>query len=93
MPPKKWFSKLVDLGCIVCREEGIYSPPDIHHIHRNGRRVDDLHTIPLCPAHHRLGYNTPRVVSRHPYKAEFERRYGSEWDLFKKVVQIVSEAP
>jgi len=50
--------------------------------------VDDLHTIPLCPNHHRLGVNSPEYVSRHPWKKEFERRYGTEWELFEKVKKL-----
>jgi hypothetical protein len=90
---KKWFLAIQDLGCIVCLNEGRgYSPPDIHHIHKNGnRRVDDLHTIPLCPLHHRDGNNTTEYVSRHPWKKEFERRYGSEWDLYRQVQELIED--
>jgi hypothetical protein len=87
----EWFNALVDMGCIVCRNEmQVYSPPDIHHIHRNSRRVDDFHTIPLCPNHHRLGLNNEQCVSRHPWKKEFEKRYGSEWDLYEQVTRYIS---
>jgi len=83
---KEWFGLLTDIGCIVCRNEfEVISPPDIHHIHRNGRRVDDFHTIPLCPHHHRLGVKNAEYVSRHPWKKEFEKRYGSEWELYEQV--------
>ena len=91
MDKKNWFRDIQELGCIVCLNEGLgVSPSDIHHLHRNGnRRVDHLHTIPLCPLHHRSGQNTPKYVSRHPWKAEFERRYGSEWELYEQVKQRV----
>jgi hypothetical protein len=87
MKKQEWFAALQDLGCIVCLNEfGIKSPPDIHHIHQNGnRRVDDFHTIPLCPNHHRSGVNNEQYVSRHPWKKEFEKRYGNEWDLLEQV--------
>jgi len=61
----------------------------MHHILRNGKRVDDLHTIPLCPIHHRLGVNDKVAVSRHPWKKEFEKRYGTEWELFEQTKQRV----
>lgn len=61
----------------------------MHHILRNGKRVDDLHTIPLCPIHHRLGANDKVAVSRHPWKKEFEKRYGTEWELFEQTKQRV----
>jgi hypothetical protein len=54
----------------------------MHHILKAGRRVDDFHTIPLCFIHHRSGENTPDYVSRHPWRKEFEKRYGSELDLY-----------
>ena len=87
---EQWFQALQDLGCIVCLNEmNIRSEPDIHHIHRNNRRVDDFHTIPLCPSHHRFGINNATAVSRHPWKREFEKRYGTEWELFEQTKQRV----
>jgi hypothetical protein len=81
-----WYRTLADIGCIVCLNTmGVRSPPDMHHIHLNGRRVDDYHTIPLCYIHHRSGINNQDHVSRHPWKKEFERRYGTEWDLYEQV--------
>ena len=88
----EWFSLLHEMGCIVClNEHGVISPPDIHHIHKNTRRVDDLHTIPLCPTHHRVGVNSATAVSRHPWKKEFERRYGTEWELYEDVKRKAEE--
>jgi hypothetical protein len=90
---KEWFDRVQQLGCIVClNEERGASPADIHHLHQNGnRRVSHLHTIPLCPLHHRSGHNTPEYVSRHPWKKEFERRYGTEWELYEQVKKRISD--
>ena len=89
---QKWFNQLQDIGCIVCYNEGKPRvPADIHQILKNSRRVDHLHTIPLCFHHHREGSNNGRWVSRHPWKKEFEKRYGDEWDLFKQVKQIIAD--
>jgi len=89
---EQWFANLMELGCIVCLNEyGLKSAPDIHHIHKNSRRVSDLHTIPLCYYHHRAGLNNDTYASRHPWKKEFEKRYGSEWDLFEQVKGLVDE--
>ena len=86
MKKDKWFQALQDIGCIVClNETGIRIDADIHHIHKNNRRVDDFHTIPLCPTHHRFGMNNKIAVSRHPWKKEFEKRYGTEWELYEQV--------
>ena len=89
---KKWFLDLQELGCIVClNEHEVISPPDIHHIHRNSRRVDDFHTIPLCPLHHRSGNNSADYISRHPWKKAFEKKYGDEWELFEEVKKRVED--
>ena len=86
----EWKRYLHDIGCIVCINTlGVSSPSDIHHIHKNGRRIDDLHTIQLCPMHHRAGFNNKQFVSRHPWKREFESRYGTEWELFEQIKQHV----
>ena len=85
MTKKEWFKRIQNMGCIVCLNEGLgVSPSDIHHVLRSGRRIDDLHTIPLCPLHHRSGHNTEEYVSRHPWKTEFERRYGTEMELYQQ---------
>lgn len=86
MKVDQWYALLQDIGCIVClNEHGVRSPADMHHVHKNGRRIDDLHTIPLCYMHHRGGLNNKDVVSRHPWKKAFEQRYGSEMELYAKV--------
>jgi hypothetical protein len=43
----------------------------------------------LCPTHHRLGIKTNLFVSRHPWKREFERRYGTEMELLDKVKALL----
>jgi hypothetical protein len=90
MKIKAWFNALTDMGCIVCLNEyGVVSQPDIHHLTKSGKRIDDFHTIPLCPTHHRSGVNNVHAASRHPWKKEFERRYGSELDLYQQVKEII----
>ncbi len=82
---KERYEKLVELGCIVClRHEETYTPPEIHHI--NGRKGNgDFETIPLCVWHHREGSNCETHVSRHPFKFEFEQRYGDEMEMLEEV--------
>lgn len=72
------------LGCIVCRREGKGpTPADAHHLLRGGKKIGDKATIPLCVWHHRSGIKTPEIVSRHPWKKEFEKRYGTESELLE----------
>ena len=75
-----WTRFLQERGCVICG-----SPPDIHHVLTAGRRTSHLETISLCPIHHRSGMNNEVAVSRHPWKREFERRYGTEAELLAKL--------
>lgn len=76
---KAWVAFLHDHGCAVCR-----SPADIHHVSRKSH----LETISLCPRHHRLGENNKQFVSIHPWKREFERRYGNETEILERLRSI-----
>jgi hypothetical protein len=53
MAKNKYYDKVADLGCILCRKLGYDGTPcEIHHIRRAGRR-SDAPVIGLCPSHHR----------------------------------------
>jgi hypothetical protein len=39
--------------------------------------------------HHRAGVNNNEVTSRHPWKKQFEKRYGTEWVLYEEVKKNV----
>ena len=82
-----------DLGCIVCHGEGVDSPCELHHILRGSRRIGEDSVIGLCPMHHRSGLNTEEVVSRHPWRREFEARYGTEDELLQKTRELCGEPP
>ena len=79
---KLYHDELRELGCIVCiLESGTYTPPQIHH--RNGKTKDGAHmdVLGLCYCHHMADQQQPKsplYVSRHPHKAMFEERYGTE---------------
>jgi hypothetical protein len=90
---KKWFNFICDYGCIVCHnEKKIYSPCEPHHlIDGMGSKKEHLRTIGLCPPHHRFGRNDAECVSFHPYKREWERRYGKQDVLLKQLQSIYRE--
>ena len=73
---KKWMNFLGAYGCVIC-----HRPCEIHHLLSGGRRIGHLDSISLCMEHHRGGYNTESIVSRHPWKRAFEKRYGTEKQL------------
>jgi hypothetical protein len=81
----EWMARIVEYGCIACRLEGWEPRPTaVHHILRGGQRIGHLFTLPLCdPGHHQNGEGG--ILSRHPYKARFEKRYGTELELLAKL--------
>lgn len=87
---KEWMDAIVQLGCIVCRLHlGVKTPAEVHHIDGKVKPGAHLNTIPLCPNHHRAGLATPMCVSRHPYKAQFIERYGSEEYLHEQTSSLI----
>lgn len=86
------FEELATLvGCIVCRLEGTFTPAELHHPLKGGRRIADDYVVPLCYYHHRSGLNNGDLVSRHPYKARFVERYGSESFLRDEALRLLGE--
>jgi len=78
-------SAICEMGCIVCLEEmGLYSPAVPHHMDGKTKEGAHFKTIPLCYQHHQSGRYGTDCVSRHPYKAQFEKIYGTEQELLEK---------
>ena len=84
--------KLRALGCIVCRLHLCQHevPASIHHLLRGGRRIDEWHVLGLCHFHHQGGCKNEKYVSRHPWKKEFEKRYGTEMQLLAKTKELIA---
>lgn len=79
----RWMSAIVRRGCVACDlDQGPPRPAvAVHHILRGGQRIGHLFTLPLCdPGHHQNGQQFG-MVSRHPWKARFEAKYGTEMEL------------
>jgi PHP family Zn ribbon phosphoesterase len=76
---REWMTRIADLGCVACRQDGIESPASVHHIVQGNRRLGHLHTIPLCPLHHQG--DGRQVPSVHFTKRTFVQRYGTELEL------------
>lgn len=47
------FRKLQKIGCLACRQRGLLSQSDVHHLLTGGRRRGHQFTVPLCPWHHK----------------------------------------
>jgi hypothetical protein len=91
---REWMDKIVAYGCVACRMDGRgIVAPCVHHILRGGRRMGHLFTLPLCPGHHQDGTGLPGLIARHPYKARFEQRYGSEESLLARLRAEIGTTP
>jgi hypothetical protein len=87
-----YHNKVREIGCIVCKIFlRVHSECDVHHIVSGSRRKGHLEAIGLCPTHHRSGLNNNQVVSRHPWKREFENRYGTEEGLLIITRGLIAE--
>lgn len=83
-------SRVRALGCVVCKQfHDEETPAEIHHV--DGKTKEGAHfmVLPLCYIHHRAGISVPAAVSRHPYKADFEARYGTEEELLELVARML----
>lgn len=84
--------RIASIGCIVCRKQGIENDMvSIHHI--DGRTKQGAHrkVLPLCHEHHQWADNQKpkRWFTLHGNKAEFEREYGSQYDLLDQCLKII----
>jgi len=89
---REWMDQITELGCCIClKEYEVFTPAEVHHISGKTKLGSHFHTIPLCYRHHREGSNTELYVSRHPNKASFVRRHGSEEELFLYTQEQIHE--
>ena len=90
-PERLHLDMVADLGCIVCRNQGVFSPAAIHHIRKGkglGQRSDHWHVLPLCPPHHQTG---PIGIAFHAGRKTWEERYGHEDELLAQVKKLLEE--
>ena len=89
---KRHMDMVSQIGCIVCKNQGNYFvPTEIHHTEGKTKEEAHFKVLPLCYEHHRQGVMNGMWVSRHPWKKEFEKRYGTELELLKQVKEILDE--
>lgn len=79
-------NKLAGLGCVACLKDGHLNPwISIHHI--DGRTKPGAHrkVLALCAGHHQDGTGQDKtMIAVHPFKARFEERYGSQYELLEQ---------
>ena len=86
-----WKEEIRMMGCVVCWLQGHpRTPAAIHHLIEGGRKISELHTIPLCePGHHQKGDGVIKI-SRHPTHARFTQAYGTDEYLLEVTQQLVA---
>ena len=82
---KYWDALASNVGCIACAKERyvINNHVSIHHI--DGRTKKHAHwlVLPLCAGHHQDGTGEDKgMIAVHPYKARFEDRYRTQYELY-----------
>ena len=80
---KERLKTIAEMPCYACFQDGVEMQSEVHHIRKHtgmGLRPSHSDTIPLCYSHHRTG-----KISVHLGKKEFEKRYGTEQEILKKV--------
>jgi hypothetical protein len=86
-----WGRLASEIGCVACMKDGDFNPHvSIHHV--DGRTKPDCHkqVLPLCGPHHQHDSTDPAGrVGIHPYKARFEKLYGTQEELMKLCAEIL----
>lgn len=89
-----WMDAIVRWGCVACRIDGVPPrPPAVHHLLSGGQRIGHLSSIGLCDPGHHQGGKPLGMVSRHPDKAAFEKKYGTEKQLLARTRKELKKQP
>ena len=80
---KERLQTIAEMPCYACFQDGVEMQSEVHHIRKHtgmGLRPSHFDTIPLCSGHHRTN-----KISVHLGKIEFEKKYGTQQEILKKV--------
>lgn len=78
-----------EVGCIICRLffDEFNDHVSIHHVDGRKKPGAQFNVLPLCGAHHQTG---GEGVALHPFKATWERIYGTQKELKIKCDEILN---
>ena len=86
---KAYWDKVASRGCAACLIDGIVNTwVSIHHT--DGRTKPGAHyrVIALCAEHHQTGGEWAPAI--HPYKAQFEAKYGKQEELLARTIEALN---
>ena len=87
---KRRFSKLVEVGCVACKLEGmVYTYPQIHHARIGTSRRDHQRTFGVCGIHHLATSAVPGIPNRHGSPKDFRETYGTDDELLTYVNGLI----
>ena len=91
---KKFHDQLVNIvGCIACRIDGKQNfHCSIHHIDGRTKPGAHMRVLSLCAGHHQDGTGIPGLIAVHPWKRQFEHKYGSQYELLAMCMGLIEVA-
>lgn len=89
-----WMDAITTIGCIACLLDARPGTPGVvHHLLSGGQRIGHMFSICLCQPGHHMDGQQKGLISRHPWKAQFEARYGTEEQLLLRSQSLVRGSP
>ena len=87
---KRWQQAVRNAGCVITGNSQV----QVHHcggasLRHNKTRIGHYAVLALSPELHDVGSNHPLNVTHH--KKAFHAKYGTNAQLFKRTMQLVSE--
>ena len=74
-----WY-RIAEIGCIACLQDGVHNTHvSIHHTDGRTKPGAHMKVLALCGPHHQTGGEWAPAI--HPYKAQFEARFGTQAQL------------
>lgn len=90
---KRHLSRVAELGCIACLNQGTPgTPAEIHHIRAGqgaSQRASHFEALPLCPFHHRTGGHGNAI---HAGQRTWQENHGTEVELLAQVRRLLGIA-
>lgn len=86
-----YWERLVSVvGCVACRIDLniVNTHCSIHHIDGRTKPGAHMNVLPLCGPHHQTG---GEGVAIHPFKRQWEARYGTQAELKEKCDEILEQ--